>query len=231
MNRLTKKLSLLGATVAVTSALSLVGGSSAKAATVTTTAYSGSGSVIANQFGYTGSLAQEFTVTAPVTIDLLGAFDPGDIAIPSGVSITVSLYSTSGLVATATLTSASNTTLVNNFLYTSIASTNLGDGSYEIVASGFGQSPYGDYNSTISSPSGAITENTSVGGGNITYGDSYYGSITSYGSGTDAPGVVFGAGSFANVIPAVPEPLSVGGTVIAAGLGIWLKKKRASAAQ
>jgi len=228
MNRLTKKLSLLGATVAVTSALSLVGGSSAKAATVTTTAYSGS-DVAGNQ-AWTGSLAQEFTVNTPVTINLLGAFDPGSIAIPSGVNITVSLYSTTGVVTSVTLNSSSSTTLVNNFLYTSITPTTLSDGNYEIVATGFGSS-YENYNSNVSN-SGAITENTSVGGGTITYGANYYGSISSYGTGTqDTAGVVYGAGSFADLVPGVPEPLSVGGTVIAAGLGIWLKKKRASAAQ
>jgi hypothetical protein len=223
---LVKNLSLLSATVAVASVISLVGANKASAAT----AYLTNPSAVGDQT-FSGILGLDFTVNSSIQVTELGAFDSDSNGIAGPVTTQIWARSGNSAVGTTPLASltfpTSGATLTGGYSFANISTLTLNPGTYTLVS--YGYSSVDPNGNTGFGFSPVITDND---GGLISFGSSRYsttlGAAGGYiGTATDTN--VYAAGSFIYAAtPIVPEPLTLGGTAIAAGIGLWLKKKQDS---
>lgn len=169
---------------------------------------------------HTGSLGRDFSVTSPVIVSRLGAFDDVEDGVQSGFqsdTITVQLYDRDAVGGPAVLRQAAFTgaagTLEGGYRYLDITDLTLPVGNYSIVAYGYSAT---ENNGNTGLGDSAPTTN---GGGLITFGDSRWNSSTAFPTNGDTG--FYLAGSF--TFEAVPEPASLGMIGLA---GVALLRRR-----
>ena len=168
-----------------------------------TTAYAVPAGTVGNQ-AYGGALGLDFDVTQPVQVTELGCFDESGNGIGAGITITVALWrrnhagtpsvptddTGAGIVVLTNFTSAGPGTLVGGQQFKTLATpVTLTNGSYTIVAYGYGATERLGNNLGVVSPNGAGALNF--------VGRSRYGDNTAAFPGTaDAAVAQYAAGTF-----------------------------------
>jgi hypothetical protein len=179
--------------------------------------------------GYTDNLGLDFTVTTPIKVWGLGAFDDGSNGITGNVI--VGIYDLAHLTwVTPQLNFATFAAAPGSgYAYQTFAPLILGPGSYSIVGSGFGPSDM-NYNTNISGANGNSLITFDSVGGRLTNGNSRYGGGNAPASGTPFGfQSAFAGGTF--LASSVPEPATWGMMLLGFGFagGVLRSRRKGSA--
>jgi hypothetical protein len=213
-------LSLRVGLIAAATALALWS-ASASAVEVYTLPPVGSGGVVANQACC--DLGLDFTVNSPIVINALGAFTNGTSPIA------VTIYNTTSEAAIAGLSATVTGVAGTPYAFVSIAPIVLGDGTYQITASGWNANnpEYNPDQSPYSEQSNGPQASFNTLGGALTQGGAYYNFPATNGFATtfDQFTTTYGAGDF--VASAVPEPATWGMMLLGfAGVGFLAYRRK-----
>ena len=193
-------------------------------------AYSFSGAQVGNQ-PYTQAMGSDFTVNTPITVTSLLAFDHNADGFTAGTSITVGIFTQTGVQVGASQVFTGSAGVIKGGSFRSLpVSINLPAGDYSIVGQGFNVN---DPNYNISFAPSLPLPILDTGAGQLTFGTfRYEQTFTGFGFPTtvgpndtaDTSLKRFGVASFE--FAAAPEPAGVGTLLVGLGMFGFASRRR-----